>query len=132
VTCHRSGSSWLHLAYNEPVKLPNVEDSVVRPEKISGYLLSESHPVGRHKAKFFTGFGFSGSSWRQLEEALRQHAVENEVMRVDATPFGSAYVIDGPLHTPAGDRPRVRAVWFVESGAVTPYFVTAHPLEKPR
>lgn len=124
--------TYCYLTYNDSVKLPNVEDSVVRPEKITGYLLSDSHPVGRHKAKFFTGFGFLASSWWQFEEALRWHAIENEVLRVDTTPFGLAYIIDGPLRTPNGARPRVRAVWFVESGTVTPYFVTAHPLEKAR
>ena len=112
------------------MKVPNLERAIVRPEKITHYLLCETHPVGRHKAKFFMDFGFSAQSWQALEEALRRHARQHEVAHVAATPFGSSYSIDGPLETPDGGAPRVRTVWFVETGQLVPYFVTAHPLEK--
>ena len=112
------------------MKLPNLERAIVRPEKITHYLLSETHPVGRHKAKILMDFGFSVQSWQALEEALRRHARQHEVTHVAATPFGSAYTIDGPLEAPDGRAPRVRTVWFVETGQLVPYFVTAYPLEK--
>jgi len=54
------------------MKLPNLERAFVRPEKITRYLLSVDHPVGRHKARFFIDFGFSLSFWQQLETALLQ------------------------------------------------------------
>lgn len=114
------------------MKLPNLEHAIVRPEKLTQYLLSQTHPVGRHKAKFFEGFGFSPQSWGQLEAALRRHALQHEVTQVNMTPFGSSYEIEGPLETPDGRAPHVRTVWFVETGQVVPYFVTAHPLEKAK
>jgi hypothetical protein len=112
------------------MKLPDLERAFVRPEKITQYLLSENHPVGRHKAKFFSNFGFSLSSWRQLETALLNHARQHEVVQMEATPFGFSYAIDGPLPTPDGRAPQVRTVWFVETSQTAPYFVTAHPVKR--
>lgn len=114
------------------MKLPDLERAFVRPEKITRYLLSEAHPVGRYKAKFFSSFGFSLSSWRQLEIALLDHAAQHEVAQVEATPFGTAYTVDGPLPAPDGRAPQVRAVWFVETGQTAPYFVTAYPIMRAR
>lgn len=114
------------------MKLPNLENAFVRPEKITQYLLSENHPVGRHKAKFFLSFGFSLSFWRQLETALLQHAARHEVAQIETTPFGVSYVIDGLLLTPDERAPPVRTVWFIEIGQTTPYFVTAHPLKRAK
>ena len=114
------------------MKLPDLERAFVRPEKITRYLLSEAHPVGRHKAKFFSSFGFSSSSWRQLEIALPGHAAQHEVARVETTPFGTAYAVDGPLATPDGRAPQARAVWFVETGQTAPCFVTAYPITRAR
>ena len=38
--------------------LPEAESARVDREKLTGYLLSESHPIGRSKAKFFRGDRF--------------------------------------------------------------------------
>ncbi len=113
------------------MKLPNIERAFIRPEKITQYLLSETHPVGRHKAKFFLGFGFSLSSWRQLETAFLQQVARYEVAQAETTLFGVSYAIDGTLLTPDGRTPQVRTVWFIETGQTAPYFVTAHPLKRP-
>jgi hypothetical protein len=114
------------------MKLPDLERAFVRPEKITRYLLSENHPVGRHKARFFSSFGFSLSSWRQLETALLNHATQHEVAQVEATPFGTAYTVDGPLPAPDGRAPQVRTVWFAETSQTAPYFVTAYPITRAR
>jgi uncharacterized protein DUF6883 len=114
------------------MKLPNAERAIVRPGKVTDYLLSESHPTGRHKARFFQGMGFSLTDWKQLEAAVIGHAVQHEVSGVRETPFGHAYSIDGPLTTPSGKSPNVRTGWFREKGQSAPYFVTAYPLEETR
>src|SRR5205807_581714 len=70
------------------MKLPNLEKAVVREQKITEYLLSPTHRDGRHKAAFFTAFGFSAENWRELAEFLRRHAAEHEVAREEGSPFG--------------------------------------------
>ena len=112
------------------MKLPNAASANVRREKITHYLLSSEHPVGRHKARFFKILGFDRSTWEELARSLQRHATEYAVSCVRETAFGNAYVIDGPLETPSGRRPRVRTVWFLESGRDVAEFVTAYPVEK--
>ena len=111
------------------MKLPNVEAAVVPEEKIIGYLLSTTHRDGRHKAAFFLGFGFAAGAWQTLATALLKHASEYEVAKVELTPFGTRYVVEGTIETPGGRTPRIRSVWFVAGNQDAPRFVTAYPLE---
>jgi len=110
------------------MKLPNLERAIVRAEKVSDYLLSTTHPAGRHKARFFGLFGFSRFAPEILIQALVAHAGSNEVSAAVRTKFGTRYTIDGSLNSPDGRGPRLRVIWFVESGADIPTFVTAYPL----
>jgi hypothetical protein len=61
---------------------------------------------------------------------LRQHAGDHEVAKVESSPFGTRYVVDGALAAPDGRAPVIRSVWFLETGQETPRFVTAYPLER--
>lgn len=93
------------------------------------YLLSPTHPEGQGKAVFFRHFGFSPESWEKLAAALRRHAVEHGVTRMESSPFGTRYIVEGIMETPSGRRPRIRAVWFVEENDDVPRLVTAYPLD---
>jgi hypothetical protein len=110
------------------MKLPNLKRASVRTEKISEYLLSPTHPTGRHKARFFGLFGFSRSTPETLIQSLIDHARLYEVSTVESTEFGARYTIDGALISPDGRNPRVRVIWIIESGGDIPSFVTAYPL----
>jgi hypothetical protein len=112
------------------VKLPNCEKAVVSQAKIRGYLLSLSHPDGYGKAKFFISLGFSIEAWEVLAEALICHAGEHEVTKIENSPFGTRYVIEGTIVTPEGRTPLIRSVWFVETGEHIPRFATAYPLAR--
>ena len=107
---------------------PDFSQGIVGSTKILDYLLSENHPTGKSKARFFQGFGFSRQDWQLLERALIEHATQNLVTGVNPSRFGVKYTIDGPLATPSGERPRIRAVWIVEGKDAAPRLVTAHPL----
>jgi uncharacterized protein DUF6883 len=112
--------------------LPHVDQAIIPEKKITEYLLSFTHEDGRHKAKFFTSFGFALDAWELLAEALHQHARTNEVTKTEPSPFGIRYVVEGPLTAPDGRSPGVRVVWFVEAGETAPRLATAYPLkEKP-
>ena len=110
------------------MKLPFRQRVTIPEAKIRGYLLSTSHPYGRHKAAFFKRFGFSAESWGLMASALRAHAEQCDVARVDDTEFGTRYIVEGPLRTPDGRAPIVRVVWFIEKGDNRPRLVTAYPL----
>jgi hypothetical protein len=112
------------------MKLPNLEAAVVSEEKIKGYLLSATHRDGRHKAAFFVGYSYSVDDWQKLALALRRHAEENEVAKVEDSPFGKRYVIEGTIHAPDGRSSMIRAVWFVESGEDLPRLISAYPRKR--
>ena len=107
--------------------LPNAALASIDPRKITLYLLSQSHRVGRDKARFFTAFGFSTLEPEVFEAALLAHAAENEVVNLKLTPLGVKYEVEGPLKTPSGRLPAIRTVWIVGHGAVAPSFLTAFP-----
>lgn len=62
--------------------LPNANKAIVDREKITQYLLSESHPDGRAKAAFFIKFGFTVEQWNVLAESLRKHGMSYPVARL--------------------------------------------------
>jgi len=74
-------------------------------------------------------YGFSAEEWEMLVNALLRHAAENEVVKTERTPFGTRYVVDGPLSTPSGRSVNVRVVWFIEHNETIPRLVTAYPLK---
>jgi len=111
------------------MKLPHLENAYVPEDKITLYLLNLQHPKGRGKAKFFMQFWFSMAQWKQLAEALLHHAQSHEVVKIEQTPFGIRYVIEGELETPIERKPQVRVVWFISTDSTQPHLVTAYPLE---
>jgi hypothetical protein len=111
------------------MKIPNVDQVIVDRAKMVDYLLSDAHPVGRHKAVFFRRVGFTVERWEELADALRKHAAEHEIAREEASPFGRRLVVEGIMESPDGRTPRVRSVWFLRFGENVPRFVSAYPLK---
>ncbi len=111
------------------MKLPNYESAVIPEKKLTGYLLSLTHADGQSKAKFFMRFGFSADAWQIFATALFRHAADNELAKIEETPTGTRYVIEGILPAPDGRSPPVRSVWFIDTGAENPRLVTAYPLK---
>jgi len=109
------------------MKLPNCENAYVSPSKLSDYLLSQVHPVGKSKARFFRAHGFDETSMVRLQQALLKLACTYEVVDLVGSPYGVKYVVEGGLETPLGKLVSVRTVWIVEAGDQRPRFLTAYP-----
>lgn len=107
--------------------LPNAEMAVIDAEKLRDYVLSSTHPVGRFKAAFFRRMGYSNQDWRAFENHLRELILSQGVTKVEETPYGTKYVIEGPLVGPAGDTMQIATVWVILKGDDVPRFVTAYP-----
>ena len=73
--------------------LPNADRAEIDPEKLRGYLLSNAHPVGRFKARFFTALGFSAERWQAREEALRLQHLPEDAHAGKNTTQGQTYTI---------------------------------------
>ncbi len=112
--------------------LPNRERAQVPAAKLIDYLLSETHPVGRSKARFFRGFGYGETNSELLERDLKSVAESGETEQTVSSLHGTKYVIRGLLKTPSGKTVEVRTVWILESGQDHPRFVTAYPTGRER
>jgi len=108
-------------------KLPHCEQAWVPRRKLLDYLLSPSHPVGKGKAAFFHQHGFDESSVADLEIGLLAIARSEEAVRMEETPYGQKFTVDGILEAPGGRSVRLRTVWILETGSRAPRFVTAFP-----
>jgi hypothetical protein len=109
------------------VLLPNAARAEIAPEKLHGYLLSEVHPVGRFKARFFKALGFSADQWQELEHALRVQHLTHDAEQVPPNPDGQTYTIRSTLVGPNGQSAVVISVWFIPAGRDVAHFVTAYP-----
>ena len=111
----------------EKMLLPNCENAYVPPEKLTHYLLSETHIVGKAKAKFFRAHGYNDDNVHLLEQGLLLIARNNEVEEETTSLHGTKYGIKGMLTTPSGTVVTLHTVWIVETGDERPRFVTAYP-----
>jgi hypothetical protein len=107
---------------------PNCEKAYVPKEKLSNYLLSETHAVGREKARYFRSIGYTAENVDDLADALVMIARSEDVCQEIASDFGTKYVIDGELVTPNGTAVQMRTVWVIDSQDARPRFVTAYPV----
>ena len=99
----------------------------MQPEKLTGYLLSENHSVGKSKAKFFRELGFDEENLAILEEQFLKLAHSQEVTEIVTTQHGIKYVIIGMINTPKSKPVNILTVWIIDSGQETPRFVKARP-----
>jgi hypothetical protein len=109
------------------MQLPHRLQAYIPSEKLSAYLLSETHAVGKAKATFFRALGFNETNMHVLEHGLLSLARSAPVQEVVPSPHGVKYVIEGILETASGTAPRIRTVWILETGETNPRFVTAYP-----
>ena len=108
------------------MKLPSADTVEVEVDKITGYLLSPSHPVGRFKARVFAAVGFDETNAEAFILEIRRVAAEGEVTKTEETKFGRKYTVPGELRGPSGALP-VLTAWFQEAGASGVRLVTVRP-----
>lgn len=108
------------------IRLPNAEACRVAPEKVTRYLLDPRHARGASKSAFFERFGFTPASWRDLSDALREHAAHRPVTKIVETSYGRRFTLRCRLSSPDGRDPCIVSVWQIDDGG-TPFLVTAYP-----
>lgn len=107
--------------------MPNAEDAYIPQEKLTDYLLSETHAVGKFKAGFFRAHGYNEDNLNLLEQDLLSVPRYNEMYEQITSPYGTKYAVKGVLETPRGTTVTVNTVWIVEPPDERPRFVTAYP-----
>lgn len=110
------------------MKLPNNNKAIISRDKLTDYVLSETHATGKFKAKFFHKYGFGEANVHLLEKALRKLAKSQEVTDILTSEYGIKYIIDGEIETPSGKTARIRTIWIIEKSQISPRFVTVYPV----
>lgn len=102
--------------------------AIFAPRKVTDYLLSSTHPIGRFKSAFFRSLGYSAEAPKVLERDLVA-LLKSDFHPAEATEFGQKYVSRGQLQGPNGRAGRVLVIWIILAGETAPRFVTAYPEE---
>lgn len=110
------------------MKLPHKEKAYIPLLKIRDYLISETHPIGKSKAKFFRSVGFNETNIDLLKQGLLTIAHTEDVKEEVSSMHGAKYVIDGLIQTPRGKTVKVRTIWIIDKGQIRPRFVTTYPV----
>ena len=103
------------------MKLPNGHRAYIDPAKLT-YLLT--HPS---KAGLFRAAGFDEDNAGILSQGLLVIGQTQPVIETESTLYGTKYVVEGHVQTPAKGLWSVRTVWIVELDRDVPRFVTARP-----
>ncbi len=69
------------------MKIPNAGQAHIRREKLQDYVLSDSHAVGRFKARFFRALGYERNDWRTLRDDILS-MLENEAVIEERNEYG--------------------------------------------
>lgn len=94
-------------------RLPNWELAVIPPGKIRDYLLSQKHPHGRSKARFFASLGYEVKLWTRLALDLRTQCLPMPAVLSRTTEFGPKYLIYATFVGPNGTSAEVVTVWIL-------------------
>ena len=113
---------------NKDMKLPNCNSVYIPPSKLNEYLLSETHIIGKSKARVFRACGFNEDNVKLFEKGLLNIARNETVSEVISSLHGKKYIIEGFLETPNKTIIKVRTIWVIETKESNPRFVTAYPI----
>lgn len=108
------------------MRLPNADAVEIDVRKVRDYLLSATHPVGRHKARFFTALGLADTATTAFIAEIRRIAAAEDIASVKDTEFGRKYTVVGELRGSVGTAP-VETVWIQEHGRLFVRLVTVLP-----
>ena len=111
------------------MRLPNPDKIIIPKEKLTDYLLSVTHPIGKSKAQFLGFLGFDESKADLIEKEIRGVAEMNDIIEEKSTNFGMKYIINGRINAPNGDIVEIKTVWILETGKERPRFVTLYPVK---
>jgi len=112
------------------MNLPNGENAIVEERKLSDYLLSEMHPVGRAKARYFRKLGFSNKNAKEFKDILLRIANSTPVSQQIDTTYGTKYIIKAEIPASSDKIYTLVTIWIIEKNEENPKFVTAYPATK--
>lgn len=93
------------------MKLPNLDNAHIDPDKLAGYVLNPVHPEGRHKARVFrSALGLASTNVQWLADAILSAVGNAEAVLQAVTEWGTIYRVE--IEISRGRRcAKIRTVW---------------------
>jgi hypothetical protein len=115
------------LSINPPVEW--FASGRIAPEKLENYLLSPTHPLGRHKARLWKSvFGLELGDCSVLERLIREQLGQGTPERKAGGGVARRWEIVIPrFRGPNGNEHPVLTAWALEPGADHPHLTPAFP-----
>lgn len=110
------------------MKLPNGDQALIDPRKVTDYCLSPDHEDGQHKAHLFSSIlGMTSDDTDLLLDALRSAATTLEAKLGKQDQYGQRYVIDFEFSSPTATA-TIRSAWIMGPNSTVPRLVTCYIL----
>ncbi|NJM61323.1 MAG: hypothetical protein HC849_15760 [Oscillatoriales cyanobacterium RU_3_3] len=111
------------------MKLPNGHLADLG-NKIEEYSLNITHEKGKNKAILFASkLGITAENAELLKQALKQAAIDEDVIIQKTNEYGTHYNMKFRLQTEVGESP-ILAAWIVRSSENFPRLTTCYPVKK--
>lgn len=96
------------------------DEAVVRLEKLEGYSLDPTHPVGKHKARVSSSaLGMTKADAPRLRELILQAVLVNDAAEIENAIHGTRYRVDFSAIGLKGSV-KIRTAWIIDSGETIP------------
>ena len=106
--------------------LPNADKAIVPLEKLRGYSLDSTHPVGKHKARIFaSALGMTGRDAPRLREMILQAVLTNEAIEAGTNEHGTRYTVDFQTLGLKG-AVTIRTAWIIDAGEIIPRLTSCY------
>lgn len=106
--------------------LPFAEKAFIDDQKLANYCLSETHTVGKHKARVFkSALGITAVDYPFLRETILTAVLMNEAQLNGSNQQGTLYSVDFRM-TYENQTAIVRTAWIVRYGESFPRLVSCY------
>jgi filamentous hemagglutinin len=102
---------------------------IVAARKLDAYLLSPTHPTGRHKARLWGSvFGFTQGDDALLEKLIREQLDQATPVEMKSTTVRKWELVIPRFRGPNGNEGPVLTAWALAPGKDRPHLTTAYPI----
>ena len=106
--------------------LPFAERAYIDDQKLIGYCLSETHIIGKHKARVFkSALGLTSADYLTLKDTILTAVLLNEAQEAGPNQQGDLYSVDFLMQR-NDSMATVRTAWIVLHGESFPRLVSCY------
>lgn len=102
--------------------------AVIEDKKLTEYLLSAVHPLGKHKARVFASWGYSLANKEEFKKRLLAVVHSRKIVKQEKGSHGINYTVHGRIKVPIGGFRSIKTGWTIEDGKRIAHLAMAVPI----